>query len=233
MKGQHSNSNIDVIRGFTANLQKAVDATGLTPYALAKKIGMDKDAIKNLLKGDRDPKFSTIIHLAKKMRISVDQLLGVKPAKPKSEVEVEVKKENLNLISRISALHKQDVELLETIIGVLETRKARSMERFLNAVRDSKQPMNDTKENQMTGITEKINKPQISGSSVDDDLDDDDFDDDLNDDEDFDDDRNFDDNENPDSEVDDDFDDKDDFDEDDDFDDDDEDTPEDDDDDFD
>jgi len=225
MKVNHPNPNIDVIREFAANLQKAVDATGLTPYALAKKIGMDKDAIKNLLKGDRDPKFSTIIHLAKKMRVSLDQLLGVKPVKPKREieVEVEVKKENLNLISRISALHKQDVELLETIIGVLEARKARSMARFLNAVRDSKQPMNNTKENQITRITEKVGKPQTNGSSVDDDLDDD-FDDDLNDDEDFDDDRDFDDNENPDSEVDDDFD------EDDDFDDDDEDIPDDDDD---
>jgi transcriptional regulator with XRE-family HTH domain len=230
MKVKHPNPNIDVIREFAANLQKAVDATGLTPYALAKKIGMDKDAIKNLLKGDRDPKFSTIIHLAKKMRVSLDQLLGVKPVKPKREVEVEVKKENSNLISRISALHKQDVELLETIIGVLEARKARSMARFLNAVRDSKQPMNNTKENKMTGITEKVGKSQTSGSSVDDDLDDDDFDDDLNDDEGFDDDRDFDDNENPDSEVDDDFDDDDDFDEDDDFDDDDEDIPDDDDD---
>jgi transcriptional regulator with XRE-family HTH domain len=182
MKDRQANPNINVIREFAANLQKAVDATGLTPYTLARNIGLDKDAIKNLLKGARDPKFSTIIHLAKGMPISLDQLLGMIPAEQKSESKIEIKKEFLNLADRISTLHKQDVELLETIIGVLETRKARSMTRFLKAVREPEQP----KENEMAITTEKVMEPQVSVSSFDDDFDDDDFDEDRDDSEDSD-----------------------------------------------
>ena len=182
MKNKPKSLNNNVLLEFSANLQKAVNDTGLTPYLLAKNLGLDKQAISRLLKGDRDPNLSTVVRIVKSMQISMDQLLGLTPVKPKAEVEI--KKENLNLIDRISALHEQDVELLEAIVEVLEKRRARTMAKFLNAVRDAKSPK--SKENPMGKTVKKVRKQQAgkvsSGSdNGDDEFGDDEFEDDFDD----------------------------------------------------
>ena len=182
MKNQLKNNNNNILSEFSANLQKAVTNTGLTPYALAKKIGIDKQTISRLLKGDRDPNLTTVIRIAKDMRVSMDQLLGLTPAKAKAEVEV--KKENLNLIDKISVLHEQDVELLEAIIGVLEKRRARTIAKFLNTVRDAKSSIK-SKENFIGKTAEKVRKQQTSKVSSGSDSGDDEFEDDFDDFDDF------------------------------------------------
>ena len=179
MKNKLKKSNNSIFFEFSTNLQKAVTDTGLTPYALAKKIGVDRQAISRLLKGDRDPNLSTVIRIAKGMQVSMDQLLGLIPVKSTTK-KVEIKKENLNLIDKISTLHEQDVELLEAIVDVLEKRRARTMAKFLNAIRDAKSPTKN-KENPMDKTAEKVRKKQTSKVSFGSDNDEDDFEDGFDD----------------------------------------------------
>jgi transcriptional regulator with XRE-family HTH domain len=205
MKKQNTIFKNDVLHEFAANLQKAVNDTGLTPYVLAKKLGLDKQIISNLLRGGRDPKLSTVIHIIKKMQISADQLLGTtlknKASQQKDVAEINVKKKNLSLIDKISVLNEQDIELLEAIVGVLEVRKARAASKFLSAVQDAK-PSTKERGNQMANTTEKVMKSQTVGPTPDDDFDDDDGfeDDDFDDCDDFDEDDGFDDDDDYDEE---------------------------------
>jgi len=183
---------------FVINLQKAIKKAGLTPYSASVKAGIDKSAIiKMINKGKEcDPRLFTIIRIAKTLNISIDWLVGnvavdkiptlgdaldlALPEKLEPEPEVEIKKENINLISKISKMHKQDVELLEAIANILEDRKTRAMARLLHAVNDGKQP--EDNEVSSLGIPRKSDIHKMSRGltkiNVSDDDDDDDNDDD-------------------------------------------------------
>jgi DNA-binding XRE family transcriptional regulator len=203
MKKKIENSCMTDIHKFSHNLQKAVTATGLTPYVLAKKVGVNKDSIKNLMKGDRDPQFSTVISIVKGMQLSMDKLLGLvedtqAPFYPVPKVGVT--KENINFIEKITKMNEQDIELLGAIAGILNERRNRAVARLLHAVRGAKLPNKHENDDLMARAEELKNskavKPLSFPDSVDfDDLDDDDFDEEDNfddnddfDDEDFDDD---------------------------------------------
>lgn len=160
MKEQLRNLSSEILREFSCNLQKAVDDTGFTAYGLAKKLGLDKDAIKNMLQGNRDPRLSTIIQVFKGMEISADRLLGLTPANTEKESEVQIKKENIAFINKVSSLHKQDIELLEAIAGVLETRRTRVMTKFLSAVRDTK--IHEEPGNSVDKMKKKVKKTQTT-----------------------------------------------------------------------
>jgi predicted transcriptional regulator len=187
MKKKITNLNGTDIQVFSNNLQRSVLATGLTPYALAKNIGVDKDSIKNLMKGDRDPQFSTVISIVKGMRLSMDELLGIVPALPAPKVEV--KKENINFIEKITKMNEQDVELLDSIAGVLDERRVRAVTRLLHAVQGTELPNKKEKEGLMAEAekitSKKVTKP-LSGFDDADFEDNEDFeDDDYEEDEDF------------------------------------------------
>jgi DNA-binding XRE family transcriptional regulator len=210
MKKKIANSTLIDIQEFSHNLQKAVLATGLTPYTLAKKIGVNKDAIKNLTKGDRDPQFSTAISIVKGMQLSMDELLGIisgntsiqSPPTPK----IEIKKGNINFIEKITRMNEQDVELLEAIAGVLDDRRVRAVTRLLHAVQGAELPNENEKEGFMAKA-EKIKNPKVTKplSDFDDDFEDDEYeeDEDFEVDDDFDEDKDFEDDDDFDFEDDD------------------------------
>jgi DNA-binding XRE family transcriptional regulator len=202
----------EVLHDFTVNLQKAVADTGLSPYVLARKIGVNKDAIKNTIQEDRDPQFSTVVQIAKGMNLSLDQLLGNKfiesnPPPSNPPPEVQIKKETINLIDRISKMHEQDIELLEAIAGILEGRRARVMAKFLNAVGEPKPPKMK-KEGIMARATKKAKEHEKKISLSDDE----DFDGDFEDSETRED-EDFEDDEDEDYDDEDDYDDEEDYDE--------------------
>jgi transcriptional regulator with XRE-family HTH domain len=125
---------------FTVNLRKAVSDTGLTPYALSKKLGLDKCAIKNITRDGHDPKLSTVLKIVKGMRLSLDWLLGFpcsvdvdKPVQfyPASSAEVA---QDVRFIDKIAKMHEQDVELLNAIADVLNNRRVRSVLGLASAV---------------------------------------------------------------------------------------------------
>jgi transcriptional regulator with XRE-family HTH domain len=198
-----ANPSLAALRDFSLNLQKAVSGTGLSPYTLARNIGLDRAAIKNAMSGDCDPRLSTMIRIAKGMKLSLDSLVGGTPAdkpivKPASVPETEVKKENIGFIDKIAKMHEQDVELLEKIACLLNERRISTMTKLFQAVQGSK-------------LREENKK--VSGES-DDGFESDDFehDEDFDDDDDYEDDDDSDDNEDEGDDFDygDDFDDDDD-----------------------
>ena len=198
------NTNIEVLGEFTRNLEKAVSATGLTPYLLAKKLGLDKAAVKTLLQGDRDPRFSTVVKLVIGMHLSLDQLLGnTTSTTPSSSSPVEtatakivVTNEKADLISSITKMHESDVELLVAIAGVLEARRSRAVAKLLQAVRKSRSPKKVGKNTKIHNTSDEFDEDDFT-EDEDDDFDEyDDFgeDDEFEDSDDFDeDDEDFDD----------------------------------------
>jgi transcriptional regulator with XRE-family HTH domain len=211
MKNKITNPNLAVLQEFSLNLQKAVVDTGLTPYALSKKLGFDKDFIKNVIRGNRDPKFSTVLRITKGMQVSIDWLVGNvtedNPVQSKPVSEVEIKKENINFINKIAKMHDQDVELLEAIARILDERRVHAMARLLHAVRN---PNSSGKGKKDCLMTESIDKSELKingllSGSDDGDIFDEDLEDDLEDDS-FDDDEDFDEEEDDDEEDDGDFD---------------------------
>jgi transcriptional regulator with XRE-family HTH domain len=49
---------------FAARLQEAIDGVGLTPYALAKRARLSKQAVSHLLAGGGQPNWETVQRLA-------------------------------------------------------------------------------------------------------------------------------------------------------------------------
>ena len=137
MKDIKTNFSADILKDFLINFQKAVSDTGLTTYALAKKIGLDKAAIKNILQNKSDPRLSTAVCIAKWMGLSLDGLVGIAPPQlsPVPEI-VELKKDNVSLINKINDMNDQDVELLDEIAGILIVRRTKRMAKLIKAVRD-------------------------------------------------------------------------------------------------
>jgi transcriptional regulator with XRE-family HTH domain len=190
MKNKIANPNLTVLQEFSLNLQKAVADMGLTPYALAKKLGFDTDTIKRVMRGNRDPKFSTVLRIAKGMQVSMDWLAGNvsgdTPASVKSTSEFEVKKENINFINKIAKMQDQDVELLEAIAHLLDERRFRAVTKLLHAVQNTNSSEKGKKDGLMTESADKVT-PKINESLPDGDgFDNDGFWDDFEDDEDFD-----------------------------------------------
>jgi transcriptional regulator with XRE-family HTH domain len=212
MKKKNKNYDMTDIQKFSGNLQKAVAATGLTPYSLAKKIGVSKDTVRNIMKGDRDPQLSTVINIVKGMQLSMDKLLGLVeniPAPFYPVPSVGFQKENTNFIEKIRKMNEQDVELLEAIARILVERKNRAAVKLFHAIRGTELP-GSNKNDGLIVKTEEIEKPETpkspsvpNGADVDDpdeddkfyeydsfddndDFEDDDFEDDDFEDDDFD-----------------------------------------------
>jgi hypothetical protein len=147
---QTENAGVEIPFEFYANLKKAVADTGISAWALEKKFGRHKQFLSNILRGDRDPKFSSIVRIVKGMRLSIDGLLGsglqTEAAHPQSvslaqavsvPSGVEIKKISADFAEKVAQMHENDVELLEAIAGILLERKSRVMARFLHAIQDT------------------------------------------------------------------------------------------------
>ena len=204
MKKQIINSNLVLLQEFSHNLQEAVSGTGLTPYALAKKIGLDNAAIKMAMSGEHDLKFSTAVRIAKGMRLSMDWLivnvLGDNPPAINSTSEVEIKQKNVDFINKISKMNDQDVELLMAIAGILDERRIRAVTKLLHAVQDEKlsnwgnvcdtleHKKNDIMAKDDKKLKPKANEPRFNEdiNEFDDDIFDDNLEEDFEDDEDLD-----------------------------------------------
>jgi len=140
MKKQAENLNLDVLRDFTSNLRKAVSATELTPYALAKKLGLDKAAIKNMMSGRRDFKFSTAVKAVKGMGISMDGLLGIAPEKKTTGLPPDPASEaNLPYRFSLAEMDMQDAELLGAIAKILKERRTRTVVKLIKAAHRARQ----------------------------------------------------------------------------------------------
>jgi hypothetical protein len=149
-KKRTENAGVGSLQEFYANLKKAVADTGVSAWALEKKFGWHKQFLSNILRGDRDPRFPSIVRIVKSMHLSVDGLLGggfqTETVHPQSvpldqTVSVpsgtEIKKISVGFAEKVAQMHENDVELLDAIAGILIERKSRAMARFLHAVQDT------------------------------------------------------------------------------------------------
>ena len=151
MKYQESNYVEKICQTLSKNLKKAVEATGKTPYTLSASFGFDKGLIGNLLKGNRDPKFSSLVRLAEAMKVSVDELMELPERKKeilaKGSVEyyptqqekhtepssIPVKEVILSLNQKIAEMSETDIELLCGIADLLEARRKKGVVKLLKA----------------------------------------------------------------------------------------------------
>lgn len=182
-----ANSSLDVLRDFSSNLKKAVEGTGLSPYALAKNIGLDKMAIKSAMREGCDPKLSTVVRIANGMRLSMDALLGKinKVDKPEPVPEVKIKKEYTKFIDRVSKMREQDVELLDAIAAILDERRRRAVAKLLHAVQNEKSQDKSKSKDLSEKQKNKIPPKQAEDDVFDDDDIEDFFDDDYSDDDEY------------------------------------------------
>jgi predicted transcriptional regulator len=182
MKIKNEDISLKVIQTFCQNLRNIVSDSGLSPYALAVKAGFNKDAVRNVMSGSRDPRLSTVIQVVKGLNLSFDSLLNIDPdtvinsiSLQQSLTALKITKNKINLFNKIATVHEQDIELLEGIIDLLEKRKIRAMTNLLNTVRNKKLTK---KECLMDKIIENLNESNVKDTSNDD-YDDDSDDDDL------------------------------------------------------
>jgi len=144
-KNKYSIDGKDDLREFIDNLEKAIRDTGVTPYAWAKKVGVDTKTIYKVLRKDSNPVLSTIIRLVKGTELSLDKLLGLntqpQPSQyqktlPSSMHRLVMKKEDVGFFKKLGTMHEIDLELLKSIAVLLEERRARSVAQLLSAVKN-------------------------------------------------------------------------------------------------
>ena len=188
----------DDCKKFLLNMREALSDTGVTPYALAKKIGFEKSGISGFFRESRDPRLSTVLRIAKGMQVSLDRLLeGIYTPLSSSSVKVpENKNLNIGLFNKISEMHGSDAELLESIADLFIARKKRSMANLLLAVQKTKPKKEKLMPNTATAEFDEYDefadiqddddledKEDIDDEDADSDFDDDDFGEDDDDDE--------------------------------------------------
>jgi transcriptional regulator with XRE-family HTH domain len=71
------------VPGFHTNLRRLREAKGLTPYRLAKLTGMSKQGALNLELPGANPRLVTLVKVALALGVSLEELVGVKPKKPR------------------------------------------------------------------------------------------------------------------------------------------------------
>jgi len=147
MKKHTENPNVEVLNDFYYNLQRAVADTGLTPYALAMKIGFDKNYISRLMHGDRDPNFSTIVRFINGTHFSLDELLGKRKRSISSSKveEATTSASQALLIDKIKNTHEDDIEILDAIADILNKKRAHAVAKLVHAVKEKKDPPNKNK----------------------------------------------------------------------------------------
>jgi DNA-binding XRE family transcriptional regulator len=205
-KKKTENSGQEVLQEFYVNLKKAVADTGLSSYAWAKKLGMDKQSISSIVRGNSDPKLSTAVRIARGARISLDSLVGISCSSSRGDsyerppLEAAANEKNAEFISRVMKMREPDIDLLEGIAVLLEKCREKAMSKLIQAIKDkpvSGKPVAEgvkatpSLKDDIGGLEEDYSDDDDGLEDDDWDFEDDDFrfsDDDFGEDDDFDDD---------------------------------------------
>lgn len=121
---------------FLTNLRQAIADRGITPYALAVKLGIDKSAVSGLFRGTPDPRLSTVLRIVKSMQISMDYLVKdiYTPFQQDNAPAPDIKNKTNSLEKTASEMHNCDIELLEEIAVLLSERRERKVTKLIEAV---------------------------------------------------------------------------------------------------
>jgi len=137
---------------FSHYLRKALATACLSGYELSKKCGLDKSTIGKLLKETSDPKYSTIVKLAKGLQLSLSELFEKAIVTDKVATKTkhvspnfELSESEKNFIDKMRNMHRQDTELLNVIADILVKRKISAIEKLLH-VNKTKSPIKNNKE---------------------------------------------------------------------------------------
>jgi transcriptional regulator with XRE-family HTH domain len=111
---------------FGSRLAEARKAAGLTQSDLAAKLGVAQSNISFWESWEKPPRGEVLPNIAEAVGVSVDELLGVKPIKPKAEPTGKVKQ----AFTAVSKLPRRQQEQILKVINALlvqqqtQTRKA-------------------------------------------------------------------------------------------------------------
>lgn len=67
---------------YTAELGRHITQSQETQKSIANKLGLSQNTITSIVKGESDPKLSTIVAFADIFKISIDKLVGYSPKAP-------------------------------------------------------------------------------------------------------------------------------------------------------
>lgn len=109
----HGPRSVPDLAGRIAQLRKA---RRLSQAELAKAAGVSQGTISAYEHGAKEPGASVVARLAKALGVSADELLGVKPGKPVSEMDPETRK----LWKRLKKLRTLSYRDQRAVVRVLE-----------------------------------------------------------------------------------------------------------------
>jgi len=109
------------VAGFGKRLREIRQRRGLTQTELGAAVGVSKRVITYYERDDAQPPGAVLVHLAQALRVSTDELLGVKPMKDGTSPKTA---RLLKRLKRVEALPVADRRaVLKLVDALLETRR--------------------------------------------------------------------------------------------------------------
>lgn len=111
------------LEGFGERLTEIRQSRGITQAELAETVGVSRRVIAYYEQEDAQPPGAMLVDLAKALRVSTDQLLGLRPPKEKTSPRTARLRKRLQKVEQLPATDLRVV--LKMVDGLLE-RNARS-----------------------------------------------------------------------------------------------------------
>lgn len=108
------------LEGFGDRLSKIRESHGMTQAELALAVGVSRRVIAYYEKEDAQPPGAMLVDLAKALRVSADQLLGLKPSKETTSPRAARLVKRLQRIEQLPPSERRVV--LKLVDGLLEKR---------------------------------------------------------------------------------------------------------------
>lgn len=105
---------------FATNLRRRAELLGITNSEVARRAGLTDRRYGNYVTGRREPDLSTLVRIATVLSISVDELIGMTPAKDVKTAE-EIFQERIN--AALSALKTNDLGRLAVMVEALASSR--------------------------------------------------------------------------------------------------------------
>ena len=109
------------VEGFGTRLAETRQRRGLTQEELGKAVGVTQRVIAYYERDDAQPPGAVLVHLAQALRVSTDELLGVKPMKDGTSPKTARLLKRLKRVEALPAADRRAV--LKLVDALLETRR--------------------------------------------------------------------------------------------------------------
>jgi transcriptional regulator with XRE-family HTH domain len=109
------------VEGFGVRLAEIRQRRGITQDELGKAVGVSQRVIAYYERDDAQPPGAVLVHLAQALRVSTDELLGVKPLKDGTSPKTARLLKRLRRVEALPAADRRAV--LKLVDALIETRR--------------------------------------------------------------------------------------------------------------